>query len=185
MLLQNSDKHILVYRRVLPWAAVIGIAGNTYLASAAWFFDMSLPDTSSVASSLSWVIMELSLFALSMAYLAGLVILYQKPPWRKRLEHLAPVGIDQLFATERHHRISVLRCGVQSAGQSRGTFLRDSQYRGVWLSDGDQPVVATEIPIRTNGVGVALPYVREEAAVQACVSRYDMTALFFDCCHTV
>jgi len=92
MLLQNSDKHLLVCRRVLPWAAAIGIAGNTYLAGAAWFFDISLPDTSSVASSLSWVIMELSLFALSMAYLAGLVILYQKPQWRKRLEFLAPVG---------------------------------------------------------------------------------------------
>ena len=92
MLLQNAGEHISVYRRVLPWAAVVGIAGNAYLATAAWFFDTSLPDQSSVPSSLSWIIVEVSFFALSMAYLASLVILYQKPQWRKRLVFLAPVG---------------------------------------------------------------------------------------------
>jgi len=92
MLLQNAGEHLSVYRRVLPWAAYLGIAGNAYLAAAAWFFDTSLPDQSSVPSSLSWIIVEVSFFALSMAYLVSLVILYQKPQWRKRLVFLAPVG---------------------------------------------------------------------------------------------
>ncbi len=92
MLLQNAGEHLSVYRRVLPWAAFVGIAGNAYLAAAAWFFDTSLPDQSSVPSSLSWIIVEVSFFALSMAYLVSLVILYQKPQWRKRLVFLAPVG---------------------------------------------------------------------------------------------
>jgi len=92
MLLQNADEHISVYRRVLPWAAVVGIAGNAYLAVAAWFFDTSLPNQSSVPGSLSWIMVEVSFFALSMAYLASIVILYAKPQWRKRLVFLAPVG---------------------------------------------------------------------------------------------
>lgn len=92
MLLQNAEKHLSLYRRVLPWAATIGLAGNAYLSASSWFFGADLPDQTSWARSLSWALVELSMFALSMAYVAALVILYQKPRWRSRLRHLQPVG---------------------------------------------------------------------------------------------
>jgi uncharacterized protein len=92
MLLQRADHHIDLYRRILPWAVAIGIAGNTYLAVSTWVYDMWIPTSSSPAVLLSWILVEISMFALSIAYLAGLVVLYQRPWWRNKLAVLAPLG---------------------------------------------------------------------------------------------
>lgn len=92
MLLQRADHHIDLYRRILPWATAIGIAGNTYLAVSTWVYGMWIPTSSSPAILLSWILVEISMFALSIAYLAGLVVLYQRPWWRNKLAVLAPLG---------------------------------------------------------------------------------------------
>ncbi len=92
MLLQNSNEHLAGFRRILPWAFLVGIAGNLFLATATWFFDVTIPNTATLASSLIWVAVEIGLFSLSIAYLAGLVISYHRPGGRKRLICLAPVG---------------------------------------------------------------------------------------------
>lgn len=92
MLLQRSGEHVDQYRRLLPWAAAIGIAGNAYLAVSTYAYDIWLPDSSSPVVLLGWILVEVSMFALSLAYLACLVILFHRPTWRKRIGILAPVG---------------------------------------------------------------------------------------------
>lgn len=92
MLLQEAEKHLGLFRRLLPWALMIGIVGSVYMSCAEKIFDVWIPGSPSAWISLSWVFVEISMFALSIAYLSGLVLLYQRPGWRLWLQHLAPVG---------------------------------------------------------------------------------------------
>jgi uncharacterized protein len=92
MLLQNADENIDVFRRIFPWAATIGIIGNAYLSVSEWIYDLSISGSPSPVILLSWVLVEISMFALSMAYLSGLVILYRRPGWHDKIAVFAPVG---------------------------------------------------------------------------------------------
>ena len=92
MLLQKSDEYVAQYRRLLPWAATIGLLGNAYLSVSAWVFDLWIPSSSSPLIRLSWVFVEISMFALSLSYLSLLVVLFHRPSWRDKVGLLAPVG---------------------------------------------------------------------------------------------
>ena len=92
MLLQRAEEYLSTYRRLLPWAVAIGVAGNAFLAIAIWIYDVWIPDSTFPLILLSWTLVELSMLALSFAYVAGLVLLYQRSGWRHRIGLLAPVG---------------------------------------------------------------------------------------------
>jgi uncharacterized protein len=92
MLLQKPDEYIGLYRRLFPWLLAIGIAGNSYLAVATWVYDIWIPESSSPLILLSWVLVDIGMFSLSLAYVSGLVIFFQKDRWRTRIGVLAPVG---------------------------------------------------------------------------------------------
>jgi uncharacterized protein len=92
MLLQNADENIDLFRRIFPWAATIGIIGNAYLSVSEWIYDLPISGSSSPVILVSWILVEISMFALSIAYLSGLVILYRRPGWHDKLAVFAPVG---------------------------------------------------------------------------------------------
>ncbi len=92
MWLQNAREHVDMYRRIFPRALLIGLYGSAFLAAMVWFVDDAYPEVNSALLSLLWLTAEVGLVALSAAYLSGLVLLFQRPAWRRRLEWLAPVG---------------------------------------------------------------------------------------------
>ncbi len=73
-------------------ALLIGLYGSAFLAAMVWFVDDAYPEVNSALLSFLWVTAAVGLVALSAAYLSGLVLLFQRPAWRRRLEWLAPVG---------------------------------------------------------------------------------------------
>lgn len=90
LVLQQSERHVALFRRVLPWALAIGVVGNV-AAGAGAMLDVEIMAPSSPATLL-WIPVEVAIFALSVAYLCAIALLYQRPAWRRRLAHLAPVG---------------------------------------------------------------------------------------------
>jgi uncharacterized protein len=40
----------------------------------------------------SWILIEIGILGLALAYLSALVLLFQRPAWKRRLSLLAPVG---------------------------------------------------------------------------------------------
>jgi uncharacterized protein len=92
MLLQQPERHLMLYRRLLPWALVVGLVGNAYMTCAAFVFDVWIPEYPSAWLSLTWVLVEVSMLSLSLAYVLCLVLLYHRTGWKHRLQYLAPVG---------------------------------------------------------------------------------------------
>jgi uncharacterized protein len=90
MLLQGAEQHVHLFRRILPWALVIGLAGNLY-TSGADVYDLCNTQNTTLRLALE-SFHEVSVFALAIAYLCALVLLHQKSASRKILVHLAPLG---------------------------------------------------------------------------------------------
>lgn len=91
MFLQKPERYLTSYRKMLPWTLLIGLAGNAFWVVYGRITDQWIPETHS-ATSLIWVLVEISILSLSIAYIAGVVLLFQKPSWKNKLNLLAPVG---------------------------------------------------------------------------------------------
>lgn len=91
LLVQEASQHLGLFRRALRWALPIGLAGNAYLVLSAVVFGAWIPATDS-ALVLTWIPIEAGIFALSITYLCGLVLLYQRPRGRRVLQPLGAVG---------------------------------------------------------------------------------------------
>ena len=85
-LLQEAPGHLATFRRLLWWGLLIGLPGGLCFA-----FIRSVPLTSPWAVPFRLPI-QISFFALGGAYLASLVLLYQRSWARPFLSPLAPVG---------------------------------------------------------------------------------------------
>ncbi len=90
-LLHETAAHLPLWRKLLKWGLGTGLAGGLAQATAStyvrrggtlspwWELALALPD-------------EAGVIAMSLAYLAALVLLMQKPVWQRRLMVLAPAG---------------------------------------------------------------------------------------------
>jgi uncharacterized protein len=89
LLLQQAERHIPLFRRLLPWALAAGLAGN-----AVWlaFEAGALGESPTPLTAAIWVPIEIGILGLSLTYLSALVLLFQRPAWKRRLSLLAPVG---------------------------------------------------------------------------------------------
>jgi uncharacterized protein len=90
-LLHDAADHLPFFRKLLGWGLTIGLVGNIAAAirRALMRQDVTIP---------SWIKLALSLFddpavvALAAGYLSAMVLLFQRPAWRRRILILAPVG---------------------------------------------------------------------------------------------
>ncbi|MGD9903955.1 MAG: DUF418 domain-containing protein [Dehalococcoidia bacterium] len=92
MLLQRADAHLSTYRRALAPLLVVGLVGNGIAGLTIVYRDAWLPDIPSLWATLAWIPIDLSMLALSLAYVLGVVLLYEHPRARAGLRLLAPVG---------------------------------------------------------------------------------------------
>ena len=81
-----------MFRRALPPLLAVGLVGNISMGVATRKLDGWIPDYPSVWAALAWIPIDLSMLALSLAYVAGLVLLFQRPRFRSGLRLLAPLG---------------------------------------------------------------------------------------------
>jgi uncharacterized protein len=91
LILQDSWKHLNFFRKLFPWALGIGLFGIGFMLYYLIIHQEWVGETSGV-NTLLMIPAEIGMFALSMAYLCGLVLLYQFPKWKDWLQLLAPVG---------------------------------------------------------------------------------------------
>lgn len=89
LLLQQAERHLPLYRRLLPWALAAGLAGNAF-----WLVIevRDLAESPSPLIAASWILIEIGILGMSLAYLSALVLLFQRPAWKRRLSLLAPLG---------------------------------------------------------------------------------------------
>lgn len=90
LILQQAAAHRAMFRRVLPWALVLGLGGSAVM-NAEWSFGIGRPGSELLRVLLA-ALHECWVIALSIAYVCGLVLLHGHPRWRPRLGRLAPVG---------------------------------------------------------------------------------------------
>ncbi len=89
LLLQNHEKYLPFYRRLFLPALVSGLVVASVLALGL-ISGVYLPEVT--WAKLSWIVFEIGILSLSLAYLSGLVLLFQRSKWKKILLWLAPVG---------------------------------------------------------------------------------------------
>lgn len=92
-LLQHADRHVTLYRRLLPWALLIGLAGSGIHVASLFLPENAvyLPEAP-FPMRLVWIPVELSIPALAVGYVCLLVLTYQRPFGRRVLGTLAPLG---------------------------------------------------------------------------------------------
>ena len=91
-LLHEPEAHLQLFRRLLGWGLALGLVGN-----AIWVMTTVLTRAGTLAPASPWVIaaqfpIHVGYVAMAGCYLAAIVLLSQRPAWRRRLAHLAPVG---------------------------------------------------------------------------------------------
>jgi uncharacterized protein len=92
--LQHAEQHLRAYRRLLPWALLIGLAGTGLHVSALfrlvepppWLADLGFP------GPLTSTMDAIGAPALALSYVCLLVLAYQHPGGRRLLGRFAPVG---------------------------------------------------------------------------------------------
>ena len=91
-LLEEPERHVALFRKLLVWGLVFGLAGN-----GLWVLTTRLIDARIVARSAFWVLaaqlpIYVGIVAMAAFYLSAIVLLWRVPAWRARLARLAPVG---------------------------------------------------------------------------------------------
>ncbi|WP_437935171.1 DUF418 domain-containing protein [Sorangium sp. So ce341] len=90
-LLQDADERLPFFRKLLAWGLALGIAGSSLMAGRRLLQRHGVAVPESVGLALV-IPAELGAMALASAYAAAVVLLMQKPAWRRALMRIAPVG---------------------------------------------------------------------------------------------
>lgn len=82
-LLLHFRSHLGLYRRILPWAAVLGLAGNGLHVALLWLREppLYLPGAG-LGARLAWVFVEASIVALALSYVCVFVLFWTRYEWR-------------------------------------------------------------------------------------------------------
>ncbi|NBD14119.1 DUF418 domain-containing protein [Corallococcus silvisoli] len=93
LLLQDLERHRSLHKKLLGWGLVLGVLGNGAMVGVQRLRILGLVDPAKDG----WMVIlsaihELGFLGLAAAYVAVFALLFQREPWRKRMQVLAPVG---------------------------------------------------------------------------------------------
>lgn len=86
---RNPTEHLPLVRKLNRWGLALGLVGNTAFVVG---FELAEPMVVSLPGILSALGMAVGVPALFTFYVTAIVLLYQRPAWKRRLNWLAPVG---------------------------------------------------------------------------------------------
>src|SRR5262249_31598503 len=88
LMLTEPERHTRLFKWILAIGAAVGLAG-----SFAWSYELIDPGATRFGSAfIGRCLEECGYLGLTLAYAAGLALLFRKEQWRRRLALLAPVG---------------------------------------------------------------------------------------------
>lgn len=90
-ILQRAQEHLGRFKKLFIYGGILGLIGCLTWSISSFVFDVWLPNNESPLS-ISALLLELGVLALSMSYLSALVLLYFKTGFNKQLKYLAPLG---------------------------------------------------------------------------------------------
>lgn len=91
-LLHEPQRHLPLFRRLLGWGLVVGVAGNFLYALTSYLTDHNLLYDFSPWWALAQLPAAVGIPALACFYVSAIVLLFQRDAWRRRLLWLAPAG---------------------------------------------------------------------------------------------
>jgi len=125
--LHRPQEHLPVFRRVFAWGAGVGIAANLLYVTLIQPGRTLEPSWEMLLGLAAFVI---GAPALSLAYTAGLVLLFQQPRWKARLAPLAAVGRTALS----NYLLQTIVCTTIFYGYGLGLFGQIGPAAGVGLT---------------------------------------------------
>jgi uncharacterized protein len=87
---EHLELHIPLLKRALAWGLLVGLPANLLLALSAT--QIGAGGGEDLAGLADTVLYTLGVAPLAMAYVAGFLLLWQRPGWRRLLSGLAPTG---------------------------------------------------------------------------------------------
>lgn len=134
---EQIPEQLPLLRRVWAWGLVVGVLGNLAYVVAGASAARGLP---SLALQASLVGQTIGAPALSLFYMTSLVLLAQRPAWRRRLEPLAPVGRMAIS----NYLLQTVICTTLFYGYGLGLYGQVGSAAGVLLT---MLIFALQIPL--------------------------------------
>jgi uncharacterized protein len=91
-LLHDAPAHLPLFRRLLRWGLVVGLVGNAAFTTVTFLEDRGALDIASGWMAAGQALAAVGIPAMSCFYVSGIVLLFQRERWQRRLLLLAPVG---------------------------------------------------------------------------------------------
>lgn len=91
-LLHDASDHLPLFRRLMWWGLAVGVAGNAVFTATTLLEDRGAIGVASGWMAAGMAVAAVGIPAMSCFYVSGIVLLFQREPWQRRLLWLAPVG---------------------------------------------------------------------------------------------
>jgi uncharacterized protein len=91
-LLHEPAEHLPLFRRLLWWGLIIGLLGNSAFTALSVLEDRGAVGIASGWMAAGMAVAGVGIPAMSCFYVSGIVLLFQRERWQRRLLWLAPVG---------------------------------------------------------------------------------------------
>ncbi|WP_309890128.1 DUF418 domain-containing protein [Archangium sp.] len=91
-LFHDAPQHLPLFRKLLGWGLLFGVIGSAVMLWVRYLLQNKLIDGQAPWLMVTMPLRQLNEVGLAAVYLSGIVLLFQRPAWQRRLLVLAPVG---------------------------------------------------------------------------------------------
>ena len=91
-LFHDAPQHLPLFRKLLGWGLLFGTIGSAVVLWVRYLLTNKLIDGQAPWLMVMMPLRQLNEMGLAAVYLSGIVLLFQRPAWQRRLLVLAPVG---------------------------------------------------------------------------------------------